>query len=150
VTDGFRFTGVQLEPGTVASSYEFRPYASELQLAQHYYAQWTDNQAATFVLPVTCTETTSGTTAACLWSWPQTMFKAPAVVVATATSFGMTKVADGTAGACSTLAIVASTATINNAKFTCALSETAAVGTMHIGLYANTGAANTVTVSADF
>jgi hypothetical protein len=150
VTDGFRFTGVQLEPGTVASSYEFRPYAWELQLAQHYYAQWADNQAATFVLPVTCTETTSGTTAACLWSWPQTMFKAPAVVVATATSFGMTKVADGTAGACSTLAIVASTATINNAKFTCALSETAAVGTMHIGLYANTGAANTVTVSADF
>lgn len=150
VTDGFRFTGVQLEQGTAVSAYEFQPYSTELRTAQFFYTQWADNKAATFVLPVICTETTSGTTATCLWSWPQTMFKAPAVVVTTAASFGMTKAADGTAGACTTLAVVASTATVNDAKFTCALSETAAVGTAKIGLYANTGAANTMTVSADF
>jgi hypothetical protein len=149
-TDGFRFTGAQLEVGNASSIFEYRTYQDELRNAQAFYVQWADNKAATFVLPLTLTETTSGTTATGLWTWPQTMFKAPTVAVATATSFGMTKAADGTAGACSTLAIVASTATVNNAKFTCALSETAAVGTMHIGLYANTGAANTVTVSADF
>lgn len=151
-TDGFRFTGVQLEVSSsgLPSAFETLPYNYEIQVAQQYYVQWADNKAATFVLPMTCTETTSGTTAACLWSWPQTMFKAPTIAVATATSFGMTKVADGTAEACTTLAIVASTATVNDAKFTCAVSETAAVGTMHIGLYANTGVANTVTVSADF
>ena len=73
----------------------------------------------------------------------------PTVTVATATSFGMTKVADGTAEACTTFAVVASTATANNFKATCAVSETAAVGTMHIGLYAATGAANTLTVSSE-
>lgn len=149
-TDGFRFTGAQLEVGTASSPFEFRTYQQELIAAQQFYVQWADGLAATFTIPAVCTETTSGTTAACLWTWPQTMFKTPTVAVATATSFGMTKVADGTAEACTTLATVASTATVNTGKFTCAVSETAAVGTMHIGLYANTGAANTVTVSADF
>ena len=31
------FTGVQLEKGTVATPFEFRPYATELQLCQRYY-----------------------------------------------------------------------------------------------------------------
>jgi len=149
-TDGFRFTGAQLEQGSTASAFEYRPYGEELVQAQRYYWQLADNQAATYVLPMTCTEYTANTVAACLMAFPQTMRVAPTIAVATATSFGMTKVADGTAGACSTLAIVASTATLYSAKFTCALSETAAVGTMHVGLYANTGAANTVTFSSDF
>ena len=36
-TDGFRFTGVQLEQGTVASPYEFRNYNDELKVAQAYF-----------------------------------------------------------------------------------------------------------------
>ena len=151
-TDGFRFTGVELEQSSsgVASGFEFRPYVDELKTAQSYYAQWSDAPAATFTLPGTCTEYTSGTAAACELMLPTTMVKVPAVVVATATSFGMTKAADGTAGACSTLATVASSGNANSIKLTCALSETAAVGTMHIMLYAATGAANTITASADF
>jgi hypothetical protein len=31
------FTGIQLEKGTVATPFEFRPYATELQLCQRYY-----------------------------------------------------------------------------------------------------------------
>ena len=33
------FTGVQLEKGTVATPFEFRPYATELQLCQRYFTQ---------------------------------------------------------------------------------------------------------------
>jgi len=150
VTDGFRFTGVQLEVGAVPSSFEFRAYGDELLTAQRYYAQWADNLANTFTLPMTCTETSSGASAACQLNLPVTMRVAPTAVVATATSFGMTKVADGTAEACTTLAVVSSANNPNSVKLTCAVSETAAVGTMHLGLYANTGAANTITVSADF
>lgn len=150
VTDGFEFTGVQLENGPGASTFEFRSYTDELKIAQSYYAQWADNLAATFTLPANCFETTSGTVAACTLVLPATMVKTPVSVVATATSFGMTKVADGTAGACSTLAVIASSNTPNTVGLTCALSETAAVGTGHRLIYANTGVANTLTVSADF
>lgn len=149
-TDGFAVTGMQLEIGNTASSFEFRKYADELRRAQYWYVQWLDTLANTFTLPGTCTETTSGTTAACILQLPTTMRTTPTVAVATATSFGMTKVADGTAEACSTLATVASSGTPNNIKLTCAASETAAVGTMHIMLYANSGAGKTLTVSADF
>jgi len=149
-TDGFLFTGMQLEVGATAGTFEFRTYQDELANAQRFYAQWADSPAATFTLPGTCTETSSGATAACELMLPTTMFKTPVVAVATATSFGMTKVADGTAEACTTLATVASSSNLNSIKLTCAVSETAAVGTMHIMLYAATGAANTITVSADF
>ena len=35
----FTWTGVQLEKGTVATPFEFRPYATELALCQRYYEQ---------------------------------------------------------------------------------------------------------------
>lgn len=154
-TDGILFVGCQLEEAdpnqTTAGRFERVTYAAELARDQHFYAQWADNLAATFVMPMTCTETTSGTTATCELNLPQPQdLAAPVAAVATAASFGMTKVADGTAEACTTLAVVSSTSTPQNVKLTCAVSETAAVGTMHIGLYANTGAANTLTVNSDF
>jgi hypothetical protein len=37
--DNLYFTNVQLEKGTVASSFDFRPYSTELQLCQRYYAK---------------------------------------------------------------------------------------------------------------
>jgi hypothetical protein len=136
-------------PNLTLAAFERRPAAQEAYYQYTYYQQWADSLAATFVLPETCTETTSGSTATCLFAFPVALRTTPTVAVATATSFGMTKVADGTAEACTTFAVISSTATPNNFKATCAVSETAAVGTMHIGLYANTGAANTLTVSSE-
>lgn len=154
-TDGILIGNEQLEEAdtnqTTAGRFYRENYAQALATAQHYYAQWADNLAATFTMPMICTETTSGTTATCLLSLPQPQdLAAPVAAVATAASFGMTKVADGTAEACTTLAVVASTSQPQGVKLTCAASETAAVGTMHIGLYADTGAANTLTVNSDF
>jgi hypothetical protein len=37
----FYITGVQLEAGTTASPFEYRPYGTELQLAKRYYSQGT-------------------------------------------------------------------------------------------------------------
>jgi hypothetical protein len=36
----FYITGVQLEKGTTATSFDYRPYGTELQLCQRYYYQW--------------------------------------------------------------------------------------------------------------
>lgn len=149
-TDGFEFTGVQLEQGSASSSFEFRSYVDELKIAQSYYAQWADNLAATFTMPGTCVQITSGSAATCTMILPATMRTSPTSVVATATSFGMTKVADGTAEGCTTFSVIASSNTPNSIGLNCNVSETAAVGTMHRMLFANTGAANTLTVSADY
>ena len=40
----FHFTGVQLEKGSTATSFDYRPYGTELQLAQRYY--WQVNSVA--------------------------------------------------------------------------------------------------------
>lgn len=154
-TDGILVTGAQLEIAdpsqTTASRYDAKQYATELFNAQHYYVQWSDGLANTRQLPGTCTETTSGTTAACVLLMPVPQdLAAPISAVSAATSFGMTKVADGTAEACTTLAVVASSNTATSIGLTCAVSETAAVGTMHLMLYANTGVGNTITVNSDF
>lgn len=42
-TDGFAFTGAQLEIGTAASSFEFRPLGIELSKAQRYYYEFDEN-----------------------------------------------------------------------------------------------------------
>jgi hypothetical protein len=49
-TDGLAFTGVQLEQGAAASSYEFRPIATETARAQRYF--WRINEAAAGVVQV--------------------------------------------------------------------------------------------------
>ena len=42
----FLFTGLQLEKGSTASPFEFRPYSVELALCQRYYYQWTSTLPA--------------------------------------------------------------------------------------------------------
>jgi hypothetical protein len=39
----FYITGVQLEKGSTATSFDYRPYTTELQLCQRYYQQWGGN-----------------------------------------------------------------------------------------------------------
>ena len=149
-TDGFAWTGAQLEVAPSPTAYEIHAVAFDLAKAQRYYVQWADGPAATFYLPGTCFENTSGTSALCNLMLPVTMRATPTSAVSTATSFGMTKVADGTAEACTTLAVVASSNNLNSIGLSCAVSETAAVGTGHIMLYAATGATHLITASADF
>jgi hypothetical protein len=43
-------TGVQLEKGTVATSFDYLPYGTELLLCQRYYEKWSSS-SATFALP---------------------------------------------------------------------------------------------------
>jgi hypothetical protein len=41
----FYITGVQLEKGSTATSFDYRTYGTELQLAQRYYVQWGGSSA---------------------------------------------------------------------------------------------------------
>jgi hypothetical protein len=51
-------TGVQLEKGSTATSFDYRPYGTEFQLCQRYYEQW--NVAAGFYLANGLSYSTTG------------------------------------------------------------------------------------------
>jgi hypothetical protein len=45
----FYITGVQLEKGSTATSFDYRPYGTELALCQRYYQRYGDATTAKFV-----------------------------------------------------------------------------------------------------
>lgn len=45
----FYITGVQLEKGSTATSFDYRPYGTELALCQRYYQQWSYESANKYV-----------------------------------------------------------------------------------------------------
>ena len=145
-TDGFAITGAQLEVGTAASSFEFRPYGIELAKAQQYYWQITDG-ANTVMYPSGCNVTTANTTVKCAYTLPQVMRSVPTTTVSTATSFGILLTA-GTAGTCTTLAATASSNTTQAIGLTCTTGGTIALGTGTTLIGA--GTAGTLSASADF
>lgn len=148
VTDGFNFSGVQLEQSPFATSYEFKTFGLEFNLAQRYYWQIVD-PAATVEVPSSCFVTAANTTVKCGVYLPQTMRAVPVTNVAVSTSFGIVVTA-GTAGTCTTLAATASSNTINSIGVTCTTGGTIALGSATPLIGAATGATSILSVSADF
>lgn len=143
--DYFQATGIQLERGTVATNFEYRPYGVELARAQRYAKVITD-AAATFVFG-TCQVITANTTAVCNVPLGITMRTAPALTISTATSFGLS-LANGSAGTCTTLAATASGSTENNISLTCTTGATVAITVP--SQFIGGATAGTVLASADF
>lgn len=146
-TDGIAFTGAQLEVGSTPSAYEFKPTSYEQQRAQRTYYQYADNLAATFNIG-NCQDS-STTVAICVIPTPVTMRTTPTPAIATATSYAVT-VPAGTTQACTTLAVIASSGGPNQIALSCTVAANLVAGNAARFTYSNTGAANTITVSADF
>lgn len=146
-TDGFEFTGVQLEQSdSYASPFEFRPAPYEVAAAQRFFWQVTDG-ATTVTYPSSCFVTAANTTVKCQFTAPTTMRVAPTTTVGTATSFGIVATA-GTAGTCTTLAATASSNTVNSIGLTCTTGATIALGSATPIIGAATG--GILSASADF
>lgn len=75
--DGFEITGVQLEKGTTATSFDYRPYGTELSLCQRYF--WKTNQNN--VAQTGCLNGTfrNSTTVDAVTQFPVTMRASPTV-----------------------------------------------------------------------
>jgi hypothetical protein len=73
----FYITGVQLEKGIVSTPFDFRPYTTELQLAQRYYAKINSSGGGFNILASGTASTTSSVGA--LVTFPVTMRAAPTV-----------------------------------------------------------------------
>jgi hypothetical protein len=57
----FYITGVQLEKGSTATSFDYRPYGTELSLAQRYFWKISENDGNTFMWVGAVSTTSSGT-----------------------------------------------------------------------------------------
>lgn len=86
----WQITGVQLEKGSTATSFDYRPYGTELALCQRYAYQITQNAVARLPGSGIATSTTQGR---CNIINPVTMRSAPSLTV---TNVGNYRVYDGT------------------------------------------------------
>jgi len=82
----FYFTAVQLEVGTQATSFDYRPYGTELQLCQRYYYNFVNNTSGNS-LPMGVAAFTTGSRADLVINFPVTMRTAPALVQTTGSSY---------------------------------------------------------------
>lgn len=148
VTDGFRFTGVQLEQGNSASGFDYRHYVDELVTAQRYYYQVTETAAIFPVAPCAAVDTTHTN---CFVATPVTMRVAPALTFANGFA-SPTSTTQATLGACTTLtAATTVTSTVGGTGgflVNCAATTIPAAGIASF-LYSNNGS-GIIRASADF
>jgi hypothetical protein len=145
VTDGFQFTGIQLEYGTTPSSFELRSYGDEFQSALRYYYRITDNTTSTHVYGSGVNTTTSNSLFNIVLPVP--MRVAPTATVSATTAFGDTATA-GAASACTGMTVVASSATVDAFQAQCSAGATVIAGGATTLVGENTAAF--FDISADF
>lgn len=147
-TDGFAFTGAQLEQGAVNSTYEFKPVALELTEAQRYFYRVSESAAVTPIAPCSAVDVTHTN---CLLQFPTTMRTVPTMTYVNGFA-SPTSTTQATLGACSaiiTATTVASTAAnAQNVLVNCTATTIPAAGVASF-LYSN-GGAGVITASADF
>ena len=100
----FQITGVQLEKGSTATSFDYRPFTTELQLCQRYYQQYTEPPARGGV-------NSSNVATRLAFSLPVTMRSAPSVSIT-----GSLSIWDGSNSATMT-SLTSTYSTINSAEF---------------------------------
>ena len=74
----FYITGVQLEVGSTATSFDYRPYGTELQLCQRYFVKDLQSGSATFLIGVVDATTSADR---CGMRFPVTMRTSPTAAV---------------------------------------------------------------------
>lgn len=147
-TDGFAFTGVQLEVAPSPTQYEYRPYPSEFQAALRYFYKITESATAATTRG-SCTNLTSSISN-CVVPFPVVMAKVPTMTYAT--GFGIAVAAQTSYTACTanatstTATSVASTLAV---LMSCATSAAGgALGTSTT--WGDAGGTGTISASADF
>ena len=113
LTYSYFITGVQLEKGTIATPFEFRPYAFELQLCHRYLVHYNYTNGERFGMFMN----SSGTIAFAPWTLPVIMRTVPIISVSSSIS------ANGTITAINT-AFSASGSNAQNIFLTCTCTST--------------------------
>jgi len=83
----FYITGVQLEKGSTATSFDYRPYSAELALCQRYYYSIFYNAASSSTQSITNAAAYSGTTVYGIVSFPVSMRANPTLYQTSGTNY---------------------------------------------------------------
>jgi hypothetical protein len=149
VTDGFAYTGVQLEVAPSPSPYEFHDIQQDTAVAQRYYWQFAETVSSTTLVPGVC-EAQSTTVAVCNIPLKVTMRAAPTV----ACTFGTLK--RQVAGTDTALTACAASATTNGIATPDTIAVTATVASGDTAGFAsnlmsgNSTGGGLITATADF
>jgi hypothetical protein len=147
-TDGFRFTGAQLEQGSAASAFEYTQYSHDLLIAQRYYYQINESSAIFPVAPCSAVDTTHTN---CIIKTPTTMRTAPSLSFANGFA-SPTTTSQATLGACTTLAaattVTSTVGGVDSFLVNCTATTIPAAGVASF-LYSNNGS-GVIRASADF
>ena len=114
------YTGVQLEKGTVATPFEFRPYATELQLCQRYFTQLGGQMAFNYFGSGLAS---SATSAYILCPLPVPMRYPTGSTVTTVGNFNLIGLISGTFGGVAAGAIAKDQQNINNIELAVACAN---------------------------
>lgn len=147
-TDGFAFTGAQLETGNVANVFTFLPVALETAVAQTYFYRVTETSAIFPFAPCSAVDTTHTN---CFVAFPTTMRRAPTMTY-TAGFASPTSTTQATLGACtgliSAVTVTSTVAATSGVLVNCTATTIPAAGIASF-LYSNNGS-GIINASADF
>ena len=120
-TDGFGFTGVQLEVAPSMTAYEFHQYSYDLSRGQRYFYRVTETAAIT---PIANCASSTTSLVICYLQFPTTMAKIP--TMSYAAGFAVSLIAQTSAVACTSIAtstaISSSAANVQGVPIACASS----------------------------
>jgi hypothetical protein len=137
----FTVGNVQLEKGSTATSFDYRPYGTELVLAQRYYAKLTGTSGNAYVSFGSCSGTGASTASAHV-KYPITMRTAPSISQST------TAVQLGTGGIYAVNSLGSSYIGLDTAYITLNLASSTTVGNA-LTWIANNSATGYVDFSAE-
>lgn len=152
-TDGFAFTGAQLEQAPSMSRFEVRPKQAEAIDNDQFVFAIHDTASVATVLAM-CTETTSATDASCWLPYPVPMYKAPTVTLLNCGSacFAMPTTTAQTAVTSTCVLTLNATFTIvggtNGTYLQCAQSNTTAAVGLALPLLMSAAATNSGVIIA--
>lgn len=119
----FYITGVQLEKGSTATSFDYRPYGTELALCHRYCKVFGENVSGTGLFSGVWYTTTGVLTT---YIYPVQMRSAPTLSVSAASDFNV--VSAGNADSCSGVSLAGATTSSTRIDFTSSFARTAGNG----------------------
>lgn len=148
-TDGFLFTGMQLEQGSTPSSFEFRSLGDETQTAQRYYWQWAETVSSTADSPFLCSAQSS-TVAVCKADMHVAFRVAPTITCTFGTLKRMVAGTDTALSACAAAATTNGIAGVDNVTITATVASGDTAGYSGSLMSGNSTGGGLITASADF
>lgn len=147
--DYIQVTGVQLERGTTASAFEWRPYGVDLAKVQRYYWQWGETVSSTAVSPFMC-EAQSSTVAVCLTSLHVPFRVAPTVACTPGTMKRQVAGTDTTVSACAAAATTNGVSSLDGLAITATVASGDTAGFASVLMSGNSTGGGLITATADF